>query len=104
MKQYLKGERGKVSGRGYAWPGIDSTACPGVGVAIKMRPRQAKHNVYVYILHVFRISYMGLPVLVLYVCMLYGLRSIVGANKRPAASAWQICRLLLRDYAIKLAV
>lgn len=77
-----KGERGQTGG--YAWPGIDSTAaCPGVGVAIKMRPRQAKHNVYVcvYISHVFRISFMGLPVLVLYVCMyvymLYGLRSIV---------------------------
>lgn len=48
--------------------------------------------------------YMGPVLLVLYVYMLYGLRGIVGANKRPAASAWQICRLLLRDYAIKLAV
>lgn len=48
--------------------------------------------------------YMGPVLLVLYVYMLYGHRGIVGANKRPAASAWQICRLLLRDYAIKLAV
>lgn len=88
---------------GQASTRLDLTACPGVGVAIKMRPRQAKHNIYMCV-YIYRMCYMGPVLLVLYVYMLYGQRGIVGANKRPAASAWQICRLLLRDYAIKLAV
>lgn len=74
-----KGQDRKGSaGRGYARLDL---ACPGVGVAIKMRPRQAKHYVYVYILHVFRISHTGYC---MYICvcvcvcvgyMLYGFGS-----------------------------
>lgn len=66
MKQSVpKGGKGERDQTG-ASTRLDLTACPGVGVAIKMRPRQTKHNINVCV-YIYRMCYMGPVLLVLYV-------------------------------------